>query len=181
MNPNILQVLLGTREMEKGKSALDKIIRAGHSNPGNVALSDSKLLLKNLFASFLTLTLSLAIIGILLYSQMSNLASGAVLSCILLMGFVIATLGTRFVQSLKNYRHAHELGRLGLMTKGMILDKWAGELNGKIVYQVRYQYLARLNAVQIVDKDTFNQLRHKGNIFVLYLENLPHVSRLDLD
>lgn len=189
MNLNIFfQAIAGAFVTENGKpttkSSPEKIMRAERLWHGNIALSDSALLLKQLTGSFSTFILSLVAIGMLLFSQLTNgnvITWGTALAYIFLMGFVIAALGTRFTQSLTNYRHAQDLGRFGLMTKGMILDKWVSEMNGKLVYQVSYQYLMRLTAVQLVDQDTFTQLRHNANVFVLYLENLPHISRLDLD
>jgi hypothetical protein len=157
---------------------------------GNVAMPDSKLLAKNIMGSFMILLLAIVSIGTLLLPNLGELLklgvssigeSAAVLAGVLIVGFLLTVPTTWFIQALMDYRNARDLDRFGSMTKGSVLEKWIDASNGKPTFHVRYKYLLHLTAMQIVNRDTFQQLQCNENIFVLYLDNLPHISRLDLD
>jgi hypothetical protein len=156
---------------------------------GHLAIPDSKLLLKNIVGSFMILTLSILAIVLLLFPKLSELVKGisssrlvpaTLLAGTLLVCLLFAIPLSWFVQSLVNYRNASSIDRMGIMVKGSILDKWVDESNDKLVYYVRYKYSVHLNARQAVDRDIFQQLNRDESVFVLHLEDLPHISRLDL-
>jgi hypothetical protein len=86
-----------------------------------------------------------------------------------------------FVRSLGEYRAAKALNRRGVFTKGSLMDKWVDEENGQPAYYVRYKYAIHSNAMQRVDRETFGQVCHEETLYILYLEDQPQVSRLDLD
>lgn len=157
---------------------------------GNVAMPDSKLLVKNIMGSLMTLLLAIVSVGTLLLPNLGELLklgvssigeSAAVLAGVLIVGFLLTVPTTWFIQALMDYRNARNLDRFGSMTKGSVLEKWIDASNGKPTFHVRYKYLLHLTAIQIVNRDTFQQLQCNENIFILYLDNLPHISRLDLD
>jgi len=154
------------------------------------AMPGSKLLIKNIIGSFMILIITILSISILLIPNIMELfksgfsspvASATALAGVLTVSFLFITSASWFIQSIIDYRNARDLDRLGLMTKGAIIEKWEEELNGKSVYHLQYKYLTHLSATQITDKDTYQQLQYYENVFVLYLDNLPHISRLDLD
>ena len=127
-------------------------------------------------------TLLLPNLGEFLKLGVSSLGeSAAILAGVLIVGFLLTAPATWFIQALMDYRNARDLDRLGSMTKGSVLEKWIEVSNGKPVFHVRYKYLLHLTAMQIVNEDTFQQLQCNESIFVLYLDNLPHISRLDLE
>lgn len=97
------------------------------------------------------------------------------------MGFLIGFPAVLLIQSVVDYRRAYALEHFGLMTKGSLVKKWVEILDNQPVYRVRYEYLTYLSAVQTVGEETYKQIIQDETLFVLYLENLPHISRLDLD
>ena len=103
------------------------------------------------------------------------------LANVLLLGFLLAVSITLLVQSLVDYRNTRDLNRLGVVTKGLLVDKWVDVSDEKPVYRVRYKYLTQFHTVQIVGKDILQQLKRDENVQVLHLTQLPHISRLDLD
>jgi hypothetical protein len=158
----------------------------------NVAVSDLKLVTRNIIGVFLMLTLSLLLIVAILIPNMIGLTAsavsshsfsewGVVFAGILLMGFLIVAPVILLIQSSVEYRNIRALSRFGLMTKGSIVDKWVESSDGKPVYHVHYTYLSHFTAVQIVDKVVFEELKYNETIFVLHLEHAPHISCLDLD
>ncbi len=159
---------------------------------GNIAIPRMKLIINNMIGAFLILIIALTLIVTLLLPnvldaiQYAMLSPGIaerilVLADLLLLGFLLAVPTTFLVWSLLDYRNARNLTRLGVMTKGSLLDKWADTSGPRPVYHVHYRYLAQFDATQTVDEDVFQQLKRDENIFVLHLEHLPHISRLELD
>ena len=63
----------------------------------------------------------------------SPVASATALAGVLTVSFLFITSASWFIQSIIDYRNARDLDRLGLMTKGAIIEKWEEELNGKSV------------------------------------------------
>ena len=156
----------------------------------NLTTPDTKLLINNIIGAFLILMISLVFTFVLLFpslmaqfnTDISSVGTPVLLlGGVLIMGFLITVPATWFIQAIIDYRNARDLDRLGLMTKGTVVEKWEAELNGKPVYYLQYKYLTHLRATQTTDKNTYQQLQHNENVFVLYLDNLPHISRLDLD
>lgn len=170
----------------------EKILSFDDQWRGNTAVTDSKLIVKNIVGSFLILILSLLVIVMLLFSNVLDLVHHAiysqdiagwmmVLANLLLLGFLTALPIAWLVQSLVDYRNNRDLTRLGMMTKGSIVDKWVDLSGSKPIYYVRYKYLAQFSTTQKVGEETFRQLKRDEKVFVLYLEHSPHISRLDLE
>jgi hypothetical protein len=159
----------------------------------NPAMPDSGVFLRNIYGAILILAISLAVTLLLLRLSVAEMVDHAInsenvaarvsataefLLAAFLIGFPIILL----VQSLVDYRTARRLERLGLATRGTVLKKWVeASTNGKPLYYVQYKYLTRLIATQIVDVAIFEQMQEGENVFILYLEEFPHISRLDLD
>lgn len=164
-----------------------------HEGREHTAMPDSSVFRKNAIGAVILLLISLALIIFLLIPNVMNSINGAIRSqgmtewvfvtasgfvVVFLLGFPIVLLA----QSVIDYRRARDLERLGLMTKGALVEKWVETPEDhKPVYRVRYKYLTHLSAVQSVDKETYKQIRENETLFVLYLTHLPHISRLDLD
>jgi len=79
------------------------------------------------------------------------------------------------------YRMASALDQAGVAHYGSIVDKWVDEVNGTIVHFVRYNYTVHVNAKQTVDRETYDKLSRKDIACILHLENMPHISRLELE
>ena len=156
------------------------------------AAQDLKLITRNIVGMILVLMLTFLLIVAILAPGVVDLIENAISSqetfdwlvvfgCVLLMGFLIAVPIGLLLQSVAEYRHTRDLNRFGLMTKGSLLDKWVDTSGGKPVYYVRYKYLASFNTSQMVDRNTFQGLKYDETLFVLHLEDLPHISQLDVD
>ncbi len=164
-----------------------------HEEREKTAMPDSSVFRKNAIGAVVLLLISLALITFLLLPNVMNTINDAIRShgmsewlFVTASGFVIGFLIgfplVLLVQSIVDYRRARDLERLGLMTKGLLVEKWVETLeDGKPVYRVRYKYLTYLKAVQTVDEETYKQIRENETLFILYLKHLPHISRLDLD
>lgn len=170
----------------------EKVLSFEDQLRGNIAPTNLKLIVKNIVGSFLILTLSLLLIITLLTPNLLDLIQQAissqstfewmiVLANVLLLGFLIAVPIAWLVQALVDYRNARDLNRLGMMTKGSVVDIWVDLSGSKPVYYVHYKYLAQFNTVQTVEENVFQQLKRDENVYVLHLEYIPHISRLDLD
>ena len=170
----------------------EKILSFEDQWRGHLATTNLKLIVKNIVGSFLILMLSLLLIITLLTPNLMDLLKRAissqgmfewmiVLANVLLLGFLIAMPVAWLLQGLVDYRNARDLNRLGMMTKGSIVDKWVDLSGSKPVYYVHYKYLAQFNSVQTVEENVFQELKRDENVYVLHLEHLPHISHLDLD
>ena len=160
------------------------------SSRSHTATLDSGSRVRNITGSFLLLLLSLLVVVELLFPQLAGLFrqvfSSPVESITLLGGTLLAMLllllpASWLIRALNEQRLARTLSRMGVMAKGAVMDKWTEELNGRPVYCIRYKYAVQLHAVQVVDRKTFEQLLREEKVFVLHLEDVPHISRLDLD
>jgi hypothetical protein len=159
----------------------------------NLAMPDANFFLKNAIgagvmqvvaAGLTTMLLSRNVVDTMLKAIRSeDLAAWLTASAgILLAAFLIGFPALLLIQSVMDYRTARDLERLGLMTRGVVVKKWVEtSSNDKPLYFVTYKYLANLTASQAVDEAVFQQMQQGENIFVLYLEKFPHISRLDLD
>lgn len=167
-----------------------KNLNLGNSTHIRVATPNLKSLRGNILGAFLILTLSSLSIGILLFPQIAELSRPAfseltnparLLAGIALAGFLVTAPATWLIWSIKEYRNAQQLDRMGTLVKGSVEDKWMSESDGKQIFYVRYKYSVQVDALQLVDMETFQQLDRNESVFVLHLENQPQVSRLDLD
>jgi len=159
----------------------------------NPAMLDSGVFLRSIYGAIFMLAISLAVTLLLLRLSIAEMVDHVINSEtvaarvsataeFLLAAFLIGLPIILLVQSLVDYRTASDLERLGLMTRGVVLKKWVEtSSNDKPLYFVTYKYLASLTASQAVDEAVFQQMQEGENIFVLYLEKFPHISRLDLD
>jgi hypothetical protein len=156
------------------------------------AMPNSKSLSSNIVGAFLMLLIALAAIIVLLWGPMSAqieraqaesgiLEWGTALGYGLLIVFLAAVPAAFLVRALSDYRSARSLDRIGIMTKGRVVEKWIENSGGKPDFCVRYSYPASLSAVQRVDQQTYEQLQREDRVFVLVLKDQPEVSRLDLD
>lgn len=152
----------------------------------------SGLLLGNIVGSLLTLCLMLLLVLYLftpgLIALMTEISNEQTLKFslqallhILLMTFMVALPGTWLYQAVLHYRRARDLERFGLMTRGYILNRWVYESEWQPTHKIQYGYLTEHTATQIVDRATYLELEHETTVFVLYLENMPECSQLDLD
>lgn len=105
----------------------------------------------------------------------------AALGSCLIVGILIVFPIMLILQGVVYYRNASTLDRTGILTKGYIMDKWVEISNHLPVYHVRYRYLLRLSALQIVSKELFQRLKHGQDVLVLHLEDAPHISRLAME
>jgi len=164
----------------------------GQPRKVKVAMPSLKLTTRNIIGVSLILVISFLLIIFILLPNVIDLIESAVASqgawewlvvfgSILLMGFLIAVPISLLIQSFMEYRNVRDLNRFGVMAKGSLVNKWVDESGGKPVYYVRYKYSAPFNTSQTVDRETFQQLRYDETLFILHLENLPHISQLDLD
>jgi|GEM_PF-2078622 len=158
----------------------------------NLAMPNPSLFMKNAVGAVLLLLLSLALSVWLLLPNLMDLLSEAIHSQNIVewvfitasgfvMGFLIGFPAVLLIQCMVDYRRSRDLERFGLMTKGSLIKKWVEAWDDRPVYRVRYAYLTYLSAVQTVGEETYEQISQDETLFVLYLENLPHISRLDLD
>jgi membrane protein implicated in regulation of membrane protease activity len=156
----------------------------------HTAIPDTDQLIKKFASSFLIVLLIILFASIFIFPRVAALFNRASLSVsefgILLVSVSIAVylllfFIARFFRSAARYRTAHSLDRAGEITHGSIVDKWMDETNGTPVYYVRYKYTVHVNAKQKIDKATYEKLNRKDTACILYLENLPHISRLELE
>lgn len=159
----------------------------------HAAMPNSSLFRKNAVGALLLLLLSLALTFWLLLpnamdsfkeaSRSQSIASWLFITAGgFVIGFLIGFPAVLLIRCAVDYRLSRDLERFGLMTKGSLVKKWVETSeNSTPVYRVRYEYLTYLSAVQTVGEETYTQISHDETLFVLYLENLPHISRLDLE
>ena len=167
-----------------------KVIKLENSSRSHTASVNSKYLVRNIVGSSLFLVLFILAVVLILLPPIVDLLrqafvsvaiSATLLSGLLLATFLVSLPVSWFVRSLGEYRTAKALSRRGVVTNGSLMDKWMDEENGRPVYYVRYKHAIHLNAMQRVDRETFEQLRHAETLYILYMEDLPQVSCLDLD
>ena len=154
------------------------------------ALPTTKALMMNILGSFLILSISLAMLQLILLPEirreftyapqtLSMWISG--IAGLLLVIFLISFPLYLIIQAIRYYREARALNQNGILTKGYIVEKWVEDTGSKFVYCVRYQYLRHIHAIQVVTEDAFQQLTQGQDVSVSILEHLPHVSRIRLD
>ena len=159
---------------------------------GLTATPEKVTLMKNLVGAMMVLVISnLMIFGILAPDlvELSKIATISkdfsdwivVIGSCLIVGILIVFPVMLIIQGLVDLRTASTLDRTGILTKGYIMDKWVDVSNHRPVYHVRYRYLLRMNALQIVSKELFQRLNHGQDINVLHLEEAPHISRLAME
>ena len=167
-----------------------KVIKLENSSRSHTASVDSKYLVRNIVGSSLVLVLSILAVVLILLPPIVDLfrqafasfaISATLLSGLLLSVFLVSLPVSWFVRSLGKYRTAKALNRRGVVTKGSLMDKRVDEENGQPAFYVRYRYAIHLNAMQRVDRETFEQVRRDGTLYILYLEDRPQDSRFDLD
>jgi hypothetical protein len=86
-----------------------------------------------------------------------------------------------FMTALWKYLAARSLDRLGVITKGCVLQKWIDTVDDKPSYRVSYQFKKDLRAWQTVPFTHYEILAPGQEVEVLYLEKSPHLSRLDIE
>lgn len=171
--------------MEKSK------VREEQPN-GVTVLPNSKTLRKNLVGAFMILIISLLMIEIILVPEVTRLFNSAMLSqnisvwivlvgSLLLVTFLIAFPVFLVIQGFVYYRDARKLDRMGIRTKGLVIEKWADISEGTPVYHVCYKYLLDMDALQTVSERVFRHLECDQSIDVLHLEHAPQVSRMLLE
>ena len=159
---------------------------------GLTATPEKVALMKNLVGAMMILVISnLMIFGILAPDlvELSKIATISkdfsdwivVIGSCLIVGILIVFPVMLIIQGLVDLRTASTLDRTGILTKGYIMDKWVDVSNHRPVYHVRYRYLLRMDALQIVSKELFQRLNHGQDINVLHLEEAPHISRLAME
>lgn len=167
-----------------------KNIKLEKPSRSHTVTANTKSLVRNIVGVFLILALSILAIILLLFPWLQDLfrqvffslgISAALLSGLLLAIFLVSLPVFWLVHDLTEYRTARALDRRGIITKGMLMDTWVEEENGRPAFYIRYQYAIRLNAMQRVDRETFEQTDRAETLYVLHLEDQPQVSRLDLD
>jgi hypothetical protein len=110
-------------------------------------------------------------------TRKSVMALGGVLTvAVLFVGPVLL-----FVNAVARYLAARSLDRLGVITKGSILQKWVDTVDDQCLYRVSYQFKSHLRAWQTVPPQFYEGTSPGQTVEVLHLEGSPHLSRLELD
>lgn len=159
---------------------------------GLMATPEKVALIENLVGAMMVLVISILTIFKILAPDLVALSKVATISkdfsnwivvigSCLIVGILIVFPAVLIIQGLVDLRAASTLDRTGILTKGYIMDKWVDVSNHRPVYHVRYRYLLRMDALQIVSKELFQRLNHGQDINVLHLEEAPHISRLAME
>ncbi|MEW6403688.1 MAG: hypothetical protein AB1649_17980 [Chloroflexota bacterium] len=83
------------------------------------------------------------------------------------------------INAILRYREARALDRLGVITKGLILEKWVDTVDDQPSYRVSYQFKDHLRAWQVVPASLYHSLHVGQTVEVLHLSQSPHISRLE--
>jgi len=86
-----------------------------------------------------------------------------------------------FANAMIQYFAARSLDRLGVITKGSILQKWVDMVDDRLMYRVSYQFKSHLRVWQTVPLQFYEQTSPGQIVEVLHLEKSPHLARLELD
>jgi hypothetical protein len=81
----------------------------------------------------------------------------------------------------QNFRIAHKLEKNGLLTDGVITDKWVETFERGILYHVRYRFHDDLDVCESIPKNLCRRLSKGRNVPIRYLKENPLVSRLDME
>jgi hypothetical protein len=84
-----------------------------------------------------------------------------------------------FFKAVSKYHAARSLDRLGVITKGSVLQKWVDIVDDQRVYRASYQFKDNLQAWQTIPFQYYEEISPGQDIEVLCLEKFPHFSRLD--
>jgi hypothetical protein len=167
-----------------------KILKPEAPSPGYRAVPEPQRLIRNIAGSFLILVLSVLTVLLLLLPEILDLfrqvfssarESITILTGLLLAAFLVSLPAAWLVRSLLDYRTARALDRVGIVAKGSLMDKWVEEENGRLSYYIRYKFVIYMNAMQKVERETYERLGREESLYILHLEQRPWISRLDLD
>jgi hypothetical protein len=161
-----------------------------HQDQSLTATPNSKLLGRNLLGAVLVFILALLMVGNILIPDVLRLLVEAIFSqnilewataigSFLLTGFMLAFPIFLILQGFIFYRDSRALDQIGILTEGSIVEMWIDESENDPLYIVRYKYFLDLDALQMVNRDIFQQLTSNQEIGVLLLENAPYISRLN--